>query len=104
MFEHHWRRRHRHGKVGRPPKPVVIKPIPLPEKFEPVPRKSKEPIYLEPTEVEALRLIELEKLSFEEASVKMKVSRNTVWRLTEGAREKVARAIVESREIYIQQE
>jgi predicted DNA-binding protein (UPF0251 family) len=55
-------------------------------------------------EVEALKLVELEKLSFEEAATKMKVSRNTVWRLAERAREKLARAIIESKEIVIQQE
>jgi len=33
----------------------------------------------------------------------MQVSRNTVWRLAEKAREKLARAIIEGREIRIQQ-
>lgn len=104
MFEHHWRRRHRHGKAGRPPKPVVITSKELPERFEPTPKRSNEPVYLEPAEVEALKLVELEKLSFEEAATKMKVSRNTVWRLAEKAREKLAKAIIESKEIVIQQE
>jgi len=47
------------------------------------------------TEVEALRLIDLE------AGKKMRVSRNTVWRLVEAAREKLARAIIEGREATI---
>ncbi|MEM2536678.1 MAG: DUF134 domain-containing protein [Candidatus Bathyarchaeia archaeon] len=42
-------------------------------------------IFLEPAEIEALKLVELEKLTFEEAAARMKVSRNTVWRLAERA-------------------
>ena len=73
----------------------------FPEKFEPIPKRSSEPICPEPAEIEALKLVELEKLTFEEAAARMKVSRNTVWRLAEKAREKLARAIVKSREILI---
>jgi hypothetical protein len=40
-------------KVGRPPKPVAVTSTNLPGKFEPAPRKSTEPIILEPAEVEA---------------------------------------------------
>ncbi|MGQ9506822.1 MAG: DUF134 domain-containing protein, partial [Candidatus Bathycorpusculaceae bacterium] len=94
-----WRRRRRHGRVGRPPKPIAITINPATEKLEPTPKKSLESIYLEPAEIEALRLIDLEKLSFEEAGERMMVSRNTVWRLVESAREKLIRAIFEGREI-----
>jgi predicted DNA-binding protein (UPF0251 family) len=104
MFQHQWRRRRRRGKVGRPPKPVAVTSTNLPEKFEPAPKKSGEPIILEPAEIEALKLVELNKLTFEEAAEKMGVSRNTVWRLAEKAREKLTRAIIEGREILIQQE
>ncbi|MGB9683685.1 MAG: DUF134 domain-containing protein [Candidatus Bathyarchaeales archaeon] len=104
MSQHQWRRRHRHGNVGRPPKPVATTTPNLPEKFEPTPKRNAEPIFLEPAEIEALKLVELEKLTFEEAAARMKVSRNTVWRLAEKAREKLAKAIVESREILIQRE
>ncbi|MEM3613293.1 MAG: DUF134 domain-containing protein [Candidatus Bathyarchaeia archaeon] len=103
-MQHQWRRRHRHGKIGRPPKPVATTTKSLPEKFEPTPKRNAEPIFLDPAEIEALKLVELEKLTFEEAAEKMKVSRNTVWRLAEKAKEKLARAIVESREILIQHE
>jgi predicted DNA-binding protein (UPF0251 family) len=68
------------------------------------PKKSLKLIYLEPAEVEALRLIDLEKLCFEEAGARMGVSRNTVWRLAESAREKLAKAIFEGRTIIIQKE
>ncbi|MEM1588889.1 MAG: DUF134 domain-containing protein [Candidatus Bathyarchaeia archaeon] len=103
-MQHQWRFRHRHGKIGRHPKPVAITVADLPEKFEPTPKKNIEPILLETAEIEALKLMELEKLTFEQAAVRMKVSRNTVWRLAERAREKLARAIIEGREILIQHE
>lgn len=57
---------------------MVITSKGLPEKFEPTPKRSTKPVYLEPAEVEALKLVALEKLSFEEAATKMKVSRNLV--------------------------
>jgi len=104
MTEWRWRRRRRHGKVGRPPKPIAITSNPTTEKFEPTPQKSLDPIYLETAEVEALKLIDLEKLSFEEAGLRMRISRNTVWRLVESAREKLVKAIFEGREIIIQKE
>ncbi|MDI6806155.1 MAG: DUF134 domain-containing protein [Candidatus Bathyarchaeia archaeon] len=63
-----------------------------------------EPIYLEPAEIEALKLIDLEKLCFEEAGARMGVSRNTVWRLVESAREKLIKAIFEGREVIVQKE
>jgi predicted DNA-binding protein (UPF0251 family) len=90
--------------VGRPPKPIAVTLSPTTEKLEPTPKKSLEPVYLEPAEVEALRLIDLEKLSFEEAGARMGVSRNTVWRLIESAREKLVKAIFESREVIIQKD
>jgi predicted DNA-binding protein (UPF0251 family) len=48
--------------------------------------------------------VDLEKLSFEQAGARMEVSRNTVWRLTKSAREKLVRAITEGREVIIQRE
>lgn len=53
-------------------------------------------------EIEALRLIDLEKLSFEEAGIRMNVSRNTVWYLVENAREKIIKALIDGRPIMIQ--
>ncbi|MEM3608967.1 MAG: DUF134 domain-containing protein [Candidatus Bathyarchaeia archaeon] len=104
MHEHCWCRRRRHGRVGRLPKPISVASNLATEKLEPTPKKDLEPIYLEQAEVEALRLIDLEKLCFKEASARMGVSRNTVWRLAESAREKLVRAIFESREVIIQKE
>lgn len=82
----------------------MIASVPSTEKLEPVPKRSEEPIYLEPAEVEVLRLVDSEKLSFEEAGRRMSVSRNTVWRLAENAREKIISAIFEGREIIIQRD
>ncbi|MEM2882399.1 MAG: DUF134 domain-containing protein [Candidatus Bathyarchaeia archaeon] len=48
-----------------------------------------------------MRLIDLEGLSFEAAGERMGVSRNTVWRLVDGARKKLARAIIEGREVIV---
>jgi predicted DNA-binding protein (UPF0251 family) len=101
MFGDCWRKRHRCGKVGRLPKPVMISSQPITKRFYPIPNEGKEPIYLDLAEIEALKLIELEKLSFEEAGLRMGVSRNTVWRFIESAREKIAKAIIEGREIII---
>ncbi|MEM2210522.1 MAG: DUF134 domain-containing protein [Nitrososphaerales archaeon] len=97
-----WCKRYKHGRVGRLPNPVRVYFIPMIEKFEPIPKNDKEAIYLDAAEIEALRLIDLEKLSFEEAGMKMGISRNTVWRLVEDAREKLVRAIIEGREVIIQ--
>lgn len=97
-----WGRRRRRGRVGRPPKPVMIRLTPPIRRLEPIPKRSEEPVYLEPAEVEALRLIDLERLSFVEAGRRMNVSRNTVWRLTESARQKIVKAIIEGRGIIIQ--
>ena len=52
-------------------------------------------------EYEVLRLSEVEKLKQEEIAKRMKTSRGTVWRLLENAREKVARALSESRPLLI---
>ncbi|MEM3011194.1 MAG: DUF134 domain-containing protein [Candidatus Bathyarchaeia archaeon] len=96
------RRRHRHGKIGRPPKPVVITVTPSINKLKPIPQKNCNPVYLSPAEIEALRLVDLDGLSFEETGKKMNVSRNTVWRLIKEARQKIVRAIMEGREILIE--
>jgi hypothetical protein len=88
-----WRRRHRYGRRGRFPKPVTI-PIPtIVDKLIPMPQTNPEPIFIEPAEVEALRLVDLEGLTQEEAGQKMGVSRGTVWRLLQSARKKVAQSL-----------
>ncbi len=98
-----WCYRRRRGKIGRKPKPVIISSLPPLQGFNPLPPPpmSREPVVLEVAEVEALRLIDLEKRSFEEAGREMNVSRSTVWRLVESGRRKLITAIVEGRPILI---
>ena len=96
-----WRYRHRRGRRGRFPKPINIEKAPAIERFTPAPQQSPEPIFIEPAELEALRLVDLEGLSQEEAGEKMGVSRGTVWRLVQSARKKTAQALSEGRQIHV---
>ena len=95
------RRRHRQGRRGRFPKPVTI-PIPLTvQKFSPEPKTTSPPIFVEPAEIEAIRLVDLQGLSQEEAGKEMGVSRGTVWRFLQKGRKKVAQALTEGRPIAV---
>ena len=95
------RGRRRRGRRGRIPTPVFIGHRPAAESFIPYPEVGEGTIILEPAELEALRLVDLEDLSQEEAGVEMGVSRGTVWRLLQRARRKVAQALTEGRRIQI---
>ena len=95
------RRRHRRGRRGRFPKPVTISNPSKVEKLVPEPITNAISILIEPAEVEALRLVDLEGLSQEEAGREMGVSRGTVWRLLQSARRKVAEALTEGRSLTI---
>jgi len=96
-----WRYRHRRGRTGRLPKPISIEKAPTTDKFTPSPQGNSEPIYIEPAELEAFRLVDLEGLSQEEAGERMGVSRGTVWRLVQSARKKTAQALSEGRALNI---
>lgn len=95
------RRRHRRGQRGRFPKPVTISNPVKVEKLVPEPITNANAILIEPAEVEALRLVDLEGLSQEEAGKEMGVSRGTVWRLLQSARKNVAKALTEGRPIIV---
>ncbi|MCW4051048.1 MAG: DUF134 domain-containing protein [Candidatus Bathyarchaeota archaeon] len=95
------RGRRRRGRQGRMPRPVIINHISIIKSFKPEPREFGDPIFLEPAELEVLRLIDLENLSQEEAGVKMGVSRGTIWRLQKRGRAKVVMALVEGRRLVI---
>jgi predicted DNA-binding protein (UPF0251 family) len=93
--------RHRRGRRGRFPKPITIQnPLPA-NTFSPSPQTNPTPIPIEPAEIEALRLVDLEDLSQEEAGEKMGVSRGTVWRLLQTARKKTAQALTEGRPLQV---
>lgn len=99
-----WRRRHRRGKRGRFPKPVTIPNPSKIEKLVPEPRTTASSISIEPAEVEALRLVDLEGLSQEEAGIEMGVSRGTIWRFLQSARRKMAQALTEGRPLVVTNE
>ena len=96
-----WRHRRRRGKRGRIPKPISIEKFPTVNEFTPNPQENPEPIYIESAELEALRLVDLEGLSQEEAGERMGVSRGTVWRLIQSARKKTVQALTEGRPLRI---
>jgi predicted DNA-binding protein (UPF0251 family) len=98
------RRRCRRGRRGRFPKPVTIPTPSKVEQFIPEPRIPARPITIEPAEIEALRLVDLEGLSQEQAGTEMGVSRGTIWRLLQSARRKVAQALTEGRPLTVTNE
>jgi len=83
------------------PKPIRLGVHPPISTFIPSPQINPMPIYLEPAELEALRLVDLEDLSQEDAGTRMGVSRGTVWRLLQSARKKVVKALTEGRPLVI---
>jgi predicted DNA-binding protein (UPF0251 family) len=96
-----WRGRHRCGGRGRFPKPVTLGVFPPITGFTPNPSRNLEPVFIEFAEIEALRLVDKEGLSQEEAGQRMSISRGTIWRLVQSARRKAAQALSEGRPIYI---
>lgn len=87
--------------MGRTPKPVQVQNLPPVEALVPIPKELNTPVHLDLAELEALRLVELEKLSYDEAGMLMGVSRNTIWRLVESGKEKVISAFFEGRKIEV---
>ncbi len=63
--------------------------------------QPKQPVFMTYEEFEALRLVDYEGLTQEEAGEMMGVSRGTVWRALSSARKKVAQMIIEGRELVI---
>jgi len=96
-----WRWR---GGRGRPMKPRFIGFMPKLIRVIPVtvgPPSRAEPIVMGLDELEALRLVDYEGLTQEQAAERMGVSRGTVWRCLDSARRKVAAMLVEGRELVI---
>lgn len=94
-------RRYRRGRRGRLPKPVTIPNPTRVHNFVPDPLTASTAIKIEPAELEAMRLVDLEDLSQEQAGTKMGVSRGTIWRLVKSARKKVAQALTEGRPLTV---
>jgi predicted DNA-binding protein (UPF0251 family) len=102
------RPRRRHGKRGRFPKAVRIGERPVTEGLTPLSKgvralfvKSSRTIYIDPAEIEAQRLVDLQGFSQAEAGKTMGVSRGTVWRLLQAARKKVVQSLMEGRPLLI---
>ena len=94
-------RRHRRGRRGRLPKPVTIPNPTKVRNFIPHPTSTGNSITIEPAELEAMRLVDLEDLSQEQAGKQMGVSRGTIWRLVKNGRKKVVLALTEGRPLAI---
>ena len=95
------RGRRRRGRFGRIPQPVKISKVVQLRSMTPDPEGTPEPVYLEPAEIEVIRLVDLEDLNQQEAGDRMDTSRGTVWRLLQSGRRKIALALVEGRKIEV---
>jgi len=101
MRRKRWRRRVG-GTLGRPRKGVMVGPPPYVIRFQPTPQAGGSPVVIDRAEAEALRLVDLEDLSLEEAGERMGVSRTTVWRFVKDARKKLAQALFEGNPIEVE--
>jgi len=101
-----WRRGHRRrrGRRGRFPKPVTLGMTPPITGLTPNPERGLDPVFIDVAEFEAIRLVDLEGLSQEEAGKTMGVSRGTIWRLLQRARRKTSQALTEGRPLKITSE
>jgi predicted DNA-binding protein (UPF0251 family) len=90
--------------LSRPPCPRRVKAPPRCSYFKPagVPVSHLEQVTLTLDEFEALRLADLEGLYQDRAAVRMGVSRATFARIVEGARHKVAQALVHGQALRIE--
>jgi uncharacterized protein len=89
--------------VARPPIERAVGGVPHVTLFKPagVPGRELEQLPLAVDELEAIRLVDLEGLSHEQAAAAMDVSRQTVGRVLERGRAKVAEALVTGKAILI---
>ena len=93
-----WRHRHRRG---RPWKDRNVEFTPTVNYFSPAVLLNDVPITLYEDELEALRLVDLQDLTQEEAGKMMNISRGTIWRLLKEGRKKIIRMLIEGRPLQI---
>lgn len=109
------RRARHHGfkgrSPGRPRTPLIIEHIPPFDTFLPIKSSeiTKEQIakgveVLSLGELEAIRLVDLNGMTQDEAGLVMGISRGSIWRLVNSARQKISRAILFGKILMIQQE
>lgn len=89
--------------MPRPPIERAVGGVPRVTLFKPagVPGRELEQLPLAVDELEAIRLVDLEGLSHEQAAAVMGISRQTVGRVLERGRAKVAEALVDGKAILI---
>ena len=94
-----------HRKITRIPKSKKLIPIETGEiLFEESSEKfktSNPPVFLYLDELEAIRLVDSEGMSQDQAGVSMNISRGSVWRLLQSGRKKLIEAIFNKNEIRI---
>jgi predicted DNA-binding protein (UPF0251 family) len=90
--------------MPRPFKTKRIRGNPNSDYFKPagISRLELKEVRLEIYEFEAIRLIDFEQISQEEASKKMEISQPTLSRILKSAREKISDAIINGKSIKIQ--
>ena len=95
--------RGRRGRPGRRRNPRWVTDMPEVEFFKPagIPLRELEVMEITVEELETIRLTDLEGLTQEEAAVHMGISRRTFWNDLNGARKKVAFALVNGHAIQI---
>lgn len=91
--------------MSRPIKPRCISFYADAEIFSPIPKcKSSGRVIIYADEIEALRLVDYEGMSQEEAGEKMGISRGTVWRLLQSGRAKIISMVVERRQLIVKKD
>ncbi len=95
---------HFHLIMARPRKKTKVQAPPRVKGFIPMGyyANQSEPLQLEIEEYEAMRLLDYDDLSQEQASRIMEISRPTLTRIYDRARKKIATAFNESRQILIE--
>jgi predicted DNA-binding protein (UPF0251 family) len=79
---------------GRRRGPRWISQIPRVTSYAPIGMPYQKTVVLTYSEMEALRLVDVEGLTQEEAAARMGVSRKTLWNELKGARKKIVEAIM----------
>lgn len=87
--------------MPRPPKKRCICSIPRNLEFHPANDAACGEVRLNFDEYETIRLLDMEKKSQAQCALRMNVSRTTVTRIYDSAREKIADALVNGRRIVI---
>jgi predicted DNA-binding protein (UPF0251 family) len=90
---------------GRPRFQRIISKIPSAKGFDPIlrdpPTIDKNAIIIEMDELEAMRLVDGENMTQDQAGAQMQISRGSIWRLLQSGRKKIITAIFENRPIRI---